>query len=109
MCARSVELRGDAEDGVDELPLRYGIALSNPADLSFSDCMHRLVTLDRSARTLDRSESEARRDPLLDESMVLLDDVVQVRRWFGNDSADQVRRTASGRRSRWRTPDARPH
>jgi hypothetical protein len=27
-----------------------------------------------------RTESEARRDPLLDESMVLLDDVIQVRR-----------------------------
>ncbi len=65
---------------MDELTLRYRIALSDPADLTFADCMHRFVALDGSARTLRRSESEARRDPLLDEPMVLLDDVVQVRR-----------------------------
>ena len=72
------ELRGDAEDCVDELALRYGIALSNPANLTFADCMHRLVPLDRSACTLYRSESKACRDALLDEPMVLLDDVVQI-------------------------------
>src|SRR6516164_2692664 len=77
MCAAGWELRGHAEDGVDELALRYSIALSDPADLTFADCVHRLVTLDRSAGTLHRSEPEARRNPLLDEPMVLLDDVVQ--------------------------------
>src|SRR5215472_16565455 len=39
-----------------------------------------LVTLDRSAGTLHRSEPEARRSSLLDEPMVLLDDVVQIGR-----------------------------
>jgi hypothetical protein len=61
---------------MNELALRDSIALGDPADLTFADCMHRLVTLDRPARTLCRSETEARRDPLLDEAMVLLDDVV---------------------------------
>ena len=71
-----LDLRGDTEDCVDELALRYRIALSDPADLTFSDCMHRLVSFDRSACSLHRSESQARRDPLLDEPMVLFDDVV---------------------------------
>ena len=40
--------------------------------------MYSLITFDRSTRSLGRSESES--DPLLDEPMVLLDDVVQIRR-----------------------------
>ena len=80
MYAAGWELRGHAEDGVDELALRYSIALSDPADLTLADCVHRLVTLDRSADTLHRSEPEARRNPPLDEPMVLLDDVVQIGR-----------------------------
>jgi hypothetical protein len=59
---------------------RYRIALGNPADLIFADGMHRLVAFHPSACTLDRAESEPRGDPLFDEPMVLLDDVVQVRR-----------------------------
>ena len=42
--------------------------------------VHGLVTLDRSPRAFRRTESKARRDPLLDESMVLLDDMIQVGR-----------------------------
>ena len=41
--AATPELRGHAEDGVDELALRYSIALSDPADLTFADCVHRLA------------------------------------------------------------------
>jgi len=106
MCAAGWELRGHAEDGVDELALRYSIALSDPADLTFADNVHRLVTLDRSAGTLHRSEPEARRNSLLDEPMVLLDDVVQI----GRRSATTARlshRSASTRRLRWHKPDAR--
>jgi hypothetical protein len=62
------------------LALRDGIALGYPTDLTFADGMHRLVARDRSASTLYRSESKARRNPFFDESMVLLDDVVQMRR-----------------------------
>ena len=61
---------------MDELTLRYSIALGEPADLTFTDCMHRLVASDCSARTLHRSESEARRNPLLDEPMVLLNGLI---------------------------------
>ena len=38
MCTAGWELRGHAEDGMDELALRYSIALSYPADLTFADC-----------------------------------------------------------------------
>src|SRR5262249_17311317 len=72
---------GDAAHRVDELTLSDGIALRDPADLPFSDCMHRLVTIDRPGRSLRRTEAEARRDPLLDESMVLFDNIVSVRRF----------------------------
>ena len=71
-----MNLRGDAEDGVDELTLTDRIAFRHPADLAFSDCMHCLVALNRSACTLLRTESEARRNSLLDEAMILLDHVV---------------------------------
>ena len=70
------ELRSDAEDCMDKLLLRYGIAFRHPADLTFSDCMHRLIALDRLARPLHGSEAEARRNALLDEPMALLDDIV---------------------------------
>jgi hypothetical protein len=74
-----VKLCRDAEDGMDERALRDGIALGNPADLTFADCMHRLVALNRSTSALDRSESQARANPLFDEGMILLDDVIQIR------------------------------
>src|SRR5437764_9154751 len=71
-------LRSNAEDCVDELPLRYSIALGEPADLTFADCMHRLVALDGAACAFRRTEAEACRNSLLDEPVVLLDDVVQI-------------------------------
>jgi len=73
---RAEGLRSDTEDRVNELTLGDSITLGYAADLPFADCMHRLITFDRSTRSLGRSESETRRDPLLDEPMVLFDDVV---------------------------------
>src|SRR5687768_10319506 len=90
----SMCLRGDAENRMDELTLSYRIALADPADLPLADCMHRLVALDRSPRPFRRAKTEARRNPFLDESMVLLDDVIQIRR---GDSAERVHRTPSTR------------
>ena len=72
------ELRGDAEDRVNELSLADWIALRDPPNLAFADCVHRLVALNGSARTLGGTEAEARRYPLLDEAMVLLQNIIQV-------------------------------
>src|SRR5690242_13769035 len=74
-----LELRSDTEDCMNELPLRYWIALGDPSDLTFADGMHRLVPLNCSARTFYGSEPEARRNAFFNEPMVLLDDVVQIR------------------------------
>jgi hypothetical protein len=70
------ELRGNAKDRVNELPLADWIAFRDPADLTLPVCVHRPVALDGSARTLCRTEAEARRYPLLDESMVLLNGLI---------------------------------
>jgi hypothetical protein len=70
------ELCGDAEDSVNELSLADRIAFRDPADLAFSDCVHCLVPINRSACALGRTEAEARRDPLLDESMVLFNGLI---------------------------------
>jgi len=65
----------EESDCVDELALGYGIGFTDPPDLTFADRMHRFVTLNRSPGTVRRVEAEARRDPLFDKTMVLLDDL----------------------------------
>jgi hypothetical protein len=62
---------------VDELALTYRIALGDPADLPFPDCMHRLIPLDRPPRPFRRTETEACCDSLFDKAM---DDVVEISR-----------------------------
>ena len=74
------ELRCDAERSLDKSDLANDIVLGYPADLTFVDCVHRLVTFNRSPCTFCRPKTRARHDPLLDKAMVLLDDVVQIRR-----------------------------
>ena len=83
------ELRRDTKDCVDELALRYRITFCDPANLTFADCIHRLVAFDGSTYAFHRSEFEVRCDPLLDEPMVLLDEVVQIRRRSATTAATE--------------------
>src|SRR5260370_32234493 len=69
-------LRSDAEQSMDELTLAHRITLCQPADLSFTYRMHRLVAFDRSPGSFRRPESEAVDAVLLDESLVLLNGLI---------------------------------
>jgi hypothetical protein len=69
-------LRGDTQGLIDETDLADYISLSQPPDLTFSDHVHRLISTDRVYRASHRTKPEASGDPLLDESMVLLHDIV---------------------------------
>jgi hypothetical protein len=71
-------LRGDPQRLIDETDLADYISLSQPPDLTFSDHVHRLISTYRVYRTSHRTKPEAGGDPLLDESMVLLHDIVQI-------------------------------
>jgi hypothetical protein len=62
--------------GMNELALPDHIALRQPPDLPLADQMHRLITVCRPQCPFWRPEPQTRRNALLDESMVLLNDVV---------------------------------
>jgi hypothetical protein len=82
----------DAEDNMDEYASAYGITIRQPGDLSsVSDASPRNPRSFSVRRQL--TESQAGRDSLLDEAVILLDDVVHLGR-FANDSAGLVHRTA---------------
>ena len=69
-------LSGEAEDRMDELTLTDRDRPWQPSGSGVSELVHRLVTFDRPACAVRRTEAEARSDPLFDEAMIVLDDVV---------------------------------
>ena len=64
---------------MNEGALAKYIVLSQPAHLPFADHVHRLVPINGVQRTLDRTEAETRGDALLNETVILFHDVVQIR------------------------------
>ena len=67
---------GDAVDLVDEPDLPDNVTLREPADLTFSDHVHRLTACDCVQRSAYGSEPEARGNSLLDETMILFQDII---------------------------------
>jgi len=72
---------GDAERALDEAHLANDIAFRQPADLSFADDVHGLVSRDGAECAVWRPEPLARHHPLLHKAMILFTDVVHVLRW----------------------------
>ena len=68
------------EQLVDELDLSPNIRTAHPPRLSLPNHVHRLITLNRSVRGLELSESLLGVHTAFDRSMVLFQDVIQVLR-----------------------------
>jgi hypothetical protein len=62
-----------------ESNLPDGVSFGEPPNLSFSDHVHRFVALNGVQCAIDRPEPETGRDSFLNEAVILLDDVVQIR------------------------------
>ena len=69
----------EPEDVSKESDLFSDVALCQPSNLSFADHVHCFVALDSSLRGRERAEAEARLDPPFDRTVILLDNVVEVR------------------------------
>jgi len=74
------ELRCESKQLVHESDLPEGVSFGEPSDLSFADHVHRFVALNIVQCTIHGSEPETGSDSLFNKAVVLLDDVVQVRR-----------------------------
>jgi len=68
----------EPEEESDEADLFSDVALCQPSNLSLADHMHCFISLDRSLRTREGAEAEARLDPPFDRTVILLDNVVEV-------------------------------
>ena len=72
----AASLGSDPEDLLDVMHLAEDVILGQPADLPFSNHVHRLIARDGSQRPVVGSEPQAGGDALLHESVILLQNVV---------------------------------
>jgi hypothetical protein len=69
----------DSEDQLNELNLTPDIALCQPSNLSFTDHVHCFISLDRPFCAGERAEAETGIDAPFDCTVILLDDIVEIR------------------------------
>src|SRR4051794_12799175 len=69
----------EPEDGFYEADLFSDVALCQPSNLSFADHVHCFIALDCLLRARKRAEAEARLDPPFDGTVILLDNVIEIR------------------------------
>jgi hypothetical protein len=72
-----LSLDGNSEEAVYESQLSPNIIFAYSVDLAFSDHVHRLDSFDRPPRRLETEEPKSGIDSAFDESMVLLDEVIE--------------------------------
>src|SRR6266849_8979322 len=63
---------------------------SNHRDLTLANHVHRLVAVDRSQRSFHRTKPETGGDSLLNEPVVLLKNIVEIRGWSTSAAATQL-------------------
>src|SRR5258705_3661048 len=74
-----LKLCSDSEQAFNEPDLADDVALRQPFHLSFANHVHGLVSGNGSDRPVGGSEPQAGGDSLLHESMILLQDIIEVR------------------------------
>ena len=74
----TVRSAGKSEHAFDEADLFGDVALRQPSNLSFADHVHCFVALDGSFCTGQRAESLLGVHTPLDDSVILLQDVIQM-------------------------------
>src|SRR6266705_6820468 len=73
------KLCADSEEAFNESDLPNDVALGQPFHLSFANHVHGLIARDGSDRPVGGSKPQAGGDSLLHESMILLQDIIEVR------------------------------
>ncbi len=73
------ESGNESEDEFDELDLTLDIALCQPSNLSFTDHVDCFIPLDCPFGADERAEAEARIYASFDRTVILLDNIVEMR------------------------------
>ena len=77
----AVGLGSETKNPTDELVLRQDVTLLHPSGLTFADLVDHLVTLNRPSCTTKLTKMLLGTDPLLDGTVILVQDVIQILNW----------------------------